>query len=53
MMVYRARTSAIPAWMRQRMIGVSWRPGCPVEPGQLRLLTLNHWGFDHAVHRGS
>ena len=52
MMVYRARTSAIPAWTRQRMIGVSWRPGCPVEPGQLRLLTLNYWGFDHAVHRG-
>jgi hypothetical protein len=52
MAVYRARTSAIPAWMRRRMIGVSWRPGCPVGPGQLRLLTVSYWGFDHVVHRG-
>ena len=50
--VYRARTSAIPAWMRRRMIGVSWRPGCPAGLGQLRLLRLSYWGFDHAVHQG-
>jgi len=50
--VYRARTSAIPAWMRRRMIGVSWRPGCPVGLGQLRLLRLGYWGFDHTVHQG-
>jgi hypothetical protein len=30
----------------------SWRPGCPVAPADLRLLTLNHWGFDGEVHRG-
>lgn len=30
----------------------SWRPGCPVAPEDLRLLTLTHWGFDGAVHRG-
>jgi len=50
--VYRARTSAIPARMRRRMIGVSWHPGCPVGLGQLRLLRLSYWGFDHAVHQG-
>ncbi len=50
--VYRAKTSAIPAWSRRRMIGVSWHPGCPVGLGRLRLLTLSYWGFDHAVHRG-
>jgi len=50
--VYRARTSVIPAGMRQRMTGVTWRPGCPVGLGELRLLTLSYWGFDHEVHRG-
>jgi len=50
--VYRARTSAIPAWMRRRMIGVSWRPDCPAGLGRLRLLRLSYWGFDHAAHQG-
>jgi D-alanyl-D-alanine carboxypeptidase len=30
----------------------SWRPGCPVSLEDLRLLTLDHWGFDGAEHRG-
>jgi len=30
----------------------SWRPGCPVAAEDLRLLTLEHWGFDGAVHDG-
>jgi hypothetical protein len=30
----------------------SWRPGCPVAPEDLRLVTLTHWGFDGEVHRG-
>jgi D-alanyl-D-alanine carboxypeptidase len=50
--VYRARASAIPAWMRRRMTGVSWRPGCPLGPGALRLLRLSYWGLDHVVHQG-
>jgi hypothetical protein len=50
--VYRARASAIPAWMRRRMTGVSWRPGCPAGLGELRLLRLSYWGFDHLVHHG-
>jgi D-alanyl-D-alanine carboxypeptidase len=36
---------------RERMTA-SWRPGCPVALGDLRLLTLTHWGFDRKVHRG-
>lgn len=36
---------------RARMTS-SWRPGCPVPIEDLRLLTLDHWGFDGAVHRG-
>jgi hypothetical protein len=34
-------------------LGLSWHPGCPVGPGQLRLLTLNYWGFDNAPHVGT
>jgi hypothetical protein len=30
----------------------SWRPGCPVDLADLRLLTLTHWGFDGQPHRG-
>ena len=37
---------------RERMTGVSWRPGCPVGLADLRLLRVRHWGFDGAVHRG-
>lgn len=34
------------------LMTASWRPGCPVGLDELRLLTLGHWGFDGAVHRG-
>jgi hypothetical protein len=30
----------------------SWRPGCPVPIGDLRLLTVSYWGFDRAVRQG-
>ena len=30
----------------------SWRPGCPVPLDQLRLLTLEYWGYDGVEHRG-
>jgi D-alanyl-D-alanine carboxypeptidase len=30
----------------------SWRPGCPVDVGRLRLLKADYWGFDRRVHRG-
>ncbi|MEU6309562.1 M15 family metallopeptidase [Streptomyces sp. NPDC047014] len=33
-------------------LGASYRPGCPVPPDQLRLIRMNHWGFDGRVHRG-
>ena len=34
------------------MIGVSWHPGCPVRISDLRLITMDHWGFDGTSHRG-
>ena len=33
-------------------LGLSWRPGCPVGPADLRLLTLSYWGYDGAGHTG-
>lgn len=30
----------------------SWRAGCPVTPGELRLVSLDFWGFDDRPHRG-
>jgi len=30
----------------------SWRRGCPVGPGELRLLRADYWGFDRRVHQG-
>ena len=50
--MFQASTAVLTAAMRTRMTGVSWRPGCPVTLGQLRLLRLSYWGFDHAVHQG-
>ena len=31
---------------------MSWRPGCPAGPGELRLLRVRYWGFDQAAHQG-
>jgi hypothetical protein len=30
----------------------SWRPGCPVPPGQLRAIRLSYAGFDSRAHTG-
>jgi hypothetical protein len=30
----------------------SWRPGCPVPPGQLRAIDLSYAGFDGRAHTG-
>ncbi len=34
------------------MTGVSWRPGCPVSLGELRVVTAPFWGFDGRPHAG-
>jgi hypothetical protein len=34
------------------MIGVSWKPGCPVPIDDLRIIDMNYWGFDGTVHDG-
>ncbi|HKP90059.1 MAG TPA: M15 family metallopeptidase [Thermoleophilaceae bacterium] len=37
---------------RERITPTSWRRGCPVGIGDLRLIALRFWGFDSDVHRG-
>ena len=33
-------------------LGASWRPGCPVEPGRLRRVYVEHVGFAGQTHLG-
>ncbi len=47
---FHATIARIDADLRNRM--TSWRPGCPLGIGELRLLSLSHWGFDGHVHPG-
>jgi hypothetical protein len=49
---FHGRAEPIDAQTRARMSGVSMHPGCPVGFDRLRLLTVDHWGFDGRVHRG-
>lgn len=43
--------AVIDAGTRVRMTS-SWRSGCPVPLGDLRILSLRHWGFDGKTHAG-
>jgi poly-gamma-glutamate synthesis protein (capsule biosynthesis protein) len=38
--------------VKERMEGSSWHAGCPVGLSKLRLLRLDHHGFDGDTHRG-
>lgn len=40
------------AGVDEARLGLSWRPGCPVGPADLRLVTVSFWGFDNAGHTG-
>jgi poly-gamma-glutamate synthesis protein (capsule biosynthesis protein) len=48
---YDAAIGVIDDAVRARVTG-SWRPGCPVGPEDLRLVTLDHWGYDGQEHTG-
>jgi hypothetical protein len=50
--VFHGSISAIDAEQRERMIGSSWHSGCPVPIRDLRLLTLDYWGFGGNIRRG-
>jgi hypothetical protein len=40
------KIDTLSAAQRSRMVGVTWRTGCPVALSDLRQLTVSHWGFD-------
>jgi hypothetical protein len=49
--MFDAAIASIDDTTRARMPN-SWRPGCPVPLEALRLVTLDHWGYDGMEHRG-
>ncbi|WP_433220715.1 M15 family metallopeptidase [Microtetraspora malaysiensis] len=38
--------------MTRDQVRYSWRPGCPVQLSDLRMITMTHWGFDDKIHTG-
>jgi len=50
--LFRGWVAVIDPATRSSMIGSSWHAGCPVPLRNLRLLTLDFWGFDGTVHEG-
>ncbi len=48
----RAPAGATVAPVTATELGTTWRPGCPVEPGRLRRVDVEHVGFDGQTHRG-
>ena len=49
---FEASVEPIGEQLAAEMRAVSWRPECPVPISDLRLITMNHWGFDGQVHTG-
>ncbi|HEX2427155.1 MAG TPA: M15 family metallopeptidase [Gaiellaceae bacterium] len=49
---FRGTVELISPAQAEQMNGVSWRKGCPVSLRDLRLLTVQHWGFDGKVRTG-
>ena len=49
---FEAVVEPISPTLAEEMTGVSWHPGCPVPIADLRLITMDHWGFDGQPHRG-
>jgi len=46
------RGRPLPAPVRAELAGRYWHSGCPVTLGELRVLTVDYWGFDRRVHTG-
>jgi hypothetical protein len=47
-----ATISRLDRETKRLMRGLSWRPGCPVELRDLRLIRLTYLGFDGEPHKG-
>ena len=46
------RITRIPGGVWRSMTGRTWHAGCPVGREALRLLRINHWGYDGYRYRG-
>ncbi len=51
-LVVPAFSAAVSGPLTPRGVPFSWRPGCPVPPGQLRAIRLSYVGFDGRAHTG-
>jgi hypothetical protein len=49
---FKGHSEPIEGQVRERIVGSSWHPGCPVGLGKLRLLELTYRGFDGRSHHG-
>jgi len=47
-----ASIEPLPAQLQADLTGQFWHKGCPVGLGDLRVLTVRHWGFDGRTHTG-
>jgi hypothetical protein len=52
LLAFHASVQPLPAPVRAELNGRFWHPNCPVPLSQLRVLTVDHWGFDGRVHTG-
>jgi hypothetical protein len=49
---YRYSIQGLSKPLRAQLTPRFWRPGCPVQLWNLRLVTVSHWGFDGKSHTG-
>jgi D-alanyl-D-alanine carboxypeptidase len=50
---YESSIKPLPAPLKASLVGTdSWRPGCPVQMSDLRLLTVTAWGWDGKAYTG-
>jgi D-alanyl-D-alanine carboxypeptidase len=50
---YESSIRPLPAPLKASLVGTdSWRPGCPVQMSDLRLLTVTAWGWDGKAYTG-
>jgi D-alanyl-D-alanine carboxypeptidase-like protein len=47
-----ASIQPLPAPVKTQLSGGYWHAGCPVPLAKLRLITVQHWGFDGKPHTG-
>ena len=49
---FSASIAPLSAAQEGSMVGVTWRPGCPIGLDSLRIITMPHWRFDGSASAG-